>query len=104
MVDVAYYRETLNPAPKRGALPFARCLLFLTGTLIGTIMGGWAVSNIHRNDYLMGLEMGRQEQRQITAALSAKKEQIMKKMGLCTYADLACGFYHNPNPVKQRRP
>lgn len=99
MVDLAQGAYSAR-AHNTGSIVFLKPAIFFGGLLAGMIFA----NHIHKDDYTFGYEAGRQESIRESQAQNRIAVSDLKKHGLCQYADLACGYYHNPNPPHQRRP
>lgn len=105
LIDYRDYvrRETRAKSIRRQVSLLIGLCLVLMGFIPGMIFGGYA----HKDDYAQGKTLGEQ---QIMSMWIAKNQKDMNALkhnptaNLCVYADLACGYYHNPNPPHHRRP
>jgi hypothetical protein len=76
-------------------IPFLKTAIFLGGFCAGMAFA----SHLTRNEYSSGVEAGRMEEQDRQASVNAKANSMIHA-NLCKYADLACGYYHNPTPER----
>jgi hypothetical protein len=103
VVDLTHAADMARVNNPRRPIPWATLVFCASAFCFGMFVSG----KMHGADYSDGVMAGRMIEQEAYAKRDAHDQWILRNNGtarLCVYADLACGYYHNPTPPHQKRP